>query len=167
MKSKFIRFPASTAAVLLATRLFAAEAAPAPVPVAVLESEAFEAVGRLRDEGLSWFVDRADSNAPVLGAAIEVEAGGRTATAVFRAERGDYLIADADWLKPLRQPGEHALAMTVVAGEESDLIAGELQVEGGAKTTAATAWPAPVWAVPLALVAALFAWWRRRRGGAA
>lgn len=167
MKSKFIRFPASTAAVLLATRLFAAEAVLPAVPVAVLESEAFEAVGRLQDEGLSWFVDRADSNAPVLGAAIEVEAGGRTASAVFRAERGDYLIADADWLKPLRQPGEHALAMTVVAGEESDLIAGELRVEGAAKAAAATAWPAAAWAVPLALVAALFAWWRRRRGGAA
>jgi hypothetical protein len=167
MKSKFIRFPASTAAVLLATRLFAAEAVLPAVPVAVLESEAFEAVGRLQEEGLSWFVDRADSNAPVLGAAIEVEAGGRTAKAVFRAERGDYLIADADWLKPLRQPGEHALAMTVVADEESDLIAGELLVEGAAKAAGATAWPAAAWAAPLALVAALFAWWRRRRGGAA
>jgi hypothetical protein len=167
MKSKFTRFSASTAAVLLATRLFAAEAVPAPVPVAVLESEAFEAVGRLQEEGLSWFVDRADSNAPVLGAAIEVEAGGRTARAVFRAERGDYLIADADWLKPLRQPGEHALAMTVVAGEESDLIAGELLVAGAGKAVAATPWPLAAWAVPAALAAALFAWWRRRRGGAA
>jgi hypothetical protein len=165
MKSKFTRFSALTAAGLLATRLFAAEAA--PVPVAVLESEAFEAVGRLQEEGLSWFVDRADSNAPVLGAAIEVEAGGRTAIAVFRSERGDYLIADADWLKPLRQAGEHALAMTLVAGEESDLLAGELRVEGAAKAAAGTAWPLAAWAVPLAFAALLFAWWRRRRGGAA
>jgi len=167
MKSKLTRFSALTVTLLLATRLFAAEAAPAPVPVAVLESEAFEAVGRLQEEGLSWFVDRADSNAPLLDAAIEVEAGGRTARAVFRAERGDYLITDAEWLKPLRQPGEHALAMTVVAGEESDLIAGELHVDGPAEAAAGTAWPLAAWAAPLALAAVAFAWWRRRRGGAA
>ena len=167
MKSKFIRFPVLAAALLLATRLFAAEAALHAVPVAVLESEVFEAVGRLQEEGLSWFVDRVDSNVPVLGAAIEVEAGGRTAKAVFRAEQGDYLIADADWLKALRRPGGHALVLTVVSGEESDLIAGELQVEGVAKAAVATAWPAAAWAVPLAFAAVLFAWWRRRRGGAA
>ena len=163
------RFRLPMASVLLAVWVATVGATEglAPMPVAVAESEAFEAVGRLSDEGLVWFIDRADSNAPVLGAAIEVEAGGRTASAVFRAERGDYLIADADWLKPLRQPGEHALAMTVVAGEESDLIAGELRVEGAAKAAAATAWPAAAWAVPLAFAAALFAWWRRRRGGAA
>jgi hypothetical protein len=137
-----------------------------PIPVAVLESETFEAVGRLQEEGLSWFVDRADSNAPVLGAVLEVEADGRTAQAVFRAERGDYLIADAAWLKPLRQAGVHALAMTVIAGEDSDLIAGELHVEGAGKPVA-TSWPAAAWAAPLALAAGLFAWWRRRRGGAA
>ena len=145
MKSKFIRFPVSTAALLLATRLFAAEAALPTVPVAVLESEAFEAVGRLQDEGLSWFVDRADSNAPVLGAAIEVEAGGRTASAVFRAERGDYLIADAAWLKPLRQPGEYPLALTVIAGAESDLLTADLDVPAGVAAGSAAGFAAGAW----------------------
>lgn len=93
----------------------------APMPVAVAESEAFEAVGRLSDEGLVWFIDRADSNAPVLDARLEVEANGQTQVARFRPEQGDYLIADAGWLKALRQPGEHALALTLLAGDDSDL----------------------------------------------
>ena len=67
----------------------------APIPVAVAESEAFEVVGRLEDEGFVFYIDRADSNAPVLGATLEVDTGGKAAKASFRAERGDYLIAFA------------------------------------------------------------------------
>ena len=129
-------FTALTAAILLAAPIsgMALDAAP-PAPVAVAESETFEVVGRLADEGLVFFIDRADSNAPVLGATLEVETGGKTAKAAFRAERGDYLIADAEWLKPLRQPGEYPLALTVIAGAESDLLTADFDVFAASTAT--------------------------------
>lgn len=117
---------------LLATALSAAGlpalAAEVPLPVVTAESEAFEVVGRLEAEGLILHVDRAPSNEPVLAATLEIEADGRSTTAVFRPASGDYLIADATWLEPLRQAGEHALALTLIAGEDSDLLSGELIV---------------------------------------
>ncbi len=132
----------------------------ATVPIAVAESDLFEAVGRLQPEGLVWFVDRAESNVPVLAASLEVEAGGKAVPAVFRPERGDYLIADAAWLAPLRQPGEHALALTLIAGEESDVLTAELVVQAAESSLAAAgrgAWFAG--AAALALLAA-GVWWR-------
>ena len=100
-----------------------------PVPIAIAESELFEAVGRLEKEGMSWFVDHAESNAPVLGATLEVEFAGTSRPALFRPERGDYLLADENWLRPLRQPGQHALALTLLSGADGDLLATELRVE--------------------------------------
>lgn len=129
MNFNFGHFFGLTAAFLLLGAAPARAADPAaPMPVAIAESEAFEVVGRLEDEGFVFYIDRADSNAPVLGAELEVETGGQSAKAVFRAERGDYLIADADWLKPLRQPGAYPLAMTLVAGADSDLLSADFDV---------------------------------------
>ncbi len=137
---KIGHFSVLTAAILLAAPIsgMALDAAP-PAPVAVAESETFEVVGRLADEGFVFFIDRADSNAPVLGATLEVETGGRTARAAFRAERGDYLIADTEWLKPLRQPGEYPLALTVIAGAESDLLTADFDVFAASTATGAGA----------------------------
>jgi len=109
-----------------------------PLPVVVAESEAFEVVGRLDGEGLVLHVDRAPSNEPVLGATLEIEAGGRAVTAVFRPASGDYLIADTGWLQPLRETGAHPLALTLLAGDDSDLLTGELIV-GAAPASAETA----------------------------
>jgi hypothetical protein len=138
----------------------------APVPVAVAESEAFEVVGRLEDAGFVFYIDRADSNAPVLGATLEVEVGGKSAKAVFRAERGDYLIADPDWLKPLRQPGEYPLAMTLVAGADSDLLTADFDVHAPPGAAASTAGIGRILA-GLALLGGLVAllFWRRGRKG--
>lgn len=149
------------AALLLAVGL--ADAAQRALPVAVAESESFEAVGRLEDEGFSWYIDRADSNAPVLGARLEVEANGRAVQAVFRPEQGDYLIADSAWLAPLRQPGEHMLALTVMAGEESDLLSAELHVDAGAKEPAPAALATPVGMAGGAAVLAGLFWLGRRK----
>lgn len=109
-----------------------------PLPVVAAESEGFEVVGRLHAEGLVLHVDRAPSNEPVLAATLEIEAGGRTATAAFRPASGDYLIADAAWLEPLRQAGEHVLALTLIAGEDGDLLSGELVVAEAAPATGAS-----------------------------
>lgn len=114
--------------VVLAAAGLPALAAEVPLPVVTAESEAFEVVGRLEAEGLILHVDRAPSNEPVLAATLEIEADGRSVTAVFRPVSGDYLIADGAWLAPLRQAGEHALALTLIAGEDSDLLSGELIV---------------------------------------
>lgn len=141
-----------------------------PLPIVEAESEAFEIVGRLAVDGLVLHVDRASSNEPVLAATLEVEAGGRTATAVFRPASGDYLIADAGWLQPLRQPGEHVLALTLLAGEDSDLLSGELAVAAPPVAAAAGAgYLGTVLLVALLLVAVIVIGRRLRRvpGGAA
>lgn len=138
-----------------------------PLPVAVLESESFEAVGRLKEDGLSWYIDQADSNVPVLGAAVEIESGGRSVKAVFRPETGDYWVADEAWLNPLRAAGHHPLALTVIAGQDSDLLAGELHVEAGEAVALGglnTAW---IWGGLAVSGLLVLVWLRRKRGGAA
>lgn len=163
----FRQFSGFTAAMLCSLMVWAAEGA-GVIPVVVAESEQFEAVGRLEAEGLVWFIDRAESNAPVLNATLTVEAAGKSVAAVFRPERGDYLIADTGWLQPLRQEGEHPLALTLVAGDDSDLLAGELTVhfQENSGFTAARGWKA--WLAGgglLALLAVIGL--RRRQGGKA
>ncbi len=159
------RFRLPVASVLLAVwvAVVGAKEGLAPMPVAVAESEAFEAVGRLSDEGLAWFVDRADNNAPVLDAKLEVEANGQTQVAKFRPERGDYLIADAAWLKPLRQPGEHALALTLLAGDDSDLLTATLDVHADAADSPIGSAQPFTWLLIASglLLGAL--WWRRSK----
>lgn len=129
----------------------AVERPPRPAPVVVAESDLFEAVGRLEAGGLSFFIDRADSNAPVLDAVLTVDADGQSATAAFRPATGDYWIPDGPWLQGLRRAGEHPLSLTLVAGEESDLLGGILRVEDD--PAARPAWPA----VPGGMLAILLA----------
>lgn len=148
----------------------AAAAAATATPLVVIESESFEVVGRLGDEGLVWWIDRADTNAPVLGATLEVERAGQTAKALFRPEQGDYLIADREWLQPLRAVGHHPLALTLIAGEDSDLLAGELEVENAVAgaSTVEFGLGAIFWALGGLLLGALgLLGLRRRRGGVA
>jgi hypothetical protein len=159
-----------TAGVLLAVGLSAQAAeGQAPIPVTVAESELFEVVGRLEEEGFVFYIDRADSNAPVLAAALEVETAGKAAKAVFRAERGDYLIADTEWLKSLRQPGEYPLAFTVNAGDESDLLAADFRVTvlpsdaAGGVGLGRAGW----WLALAGLLVAALIWRRTRKGGKA
>lgn len=92
------------------------------------KSELFELVGRLSGGELSLLIDRYDTNAPVLGATVEVETGSLKATAKHHADLGDYAIDDEAFLKALGAPGEHGLVITVVAGEDSDLLDGVLRV---------------------------------------
>jgi len=91
-------------------------------------SEVFELVGRLQGGELSLFLNRFETNEPVLGAKVELSAGGIVAPAAFHADQGDYAVADAKFLAAVSQPGDHALVITVVAGEEADLLEGTLSV---------------------------------------
>lgn len=157
-------------ALLLPSPLARAAESVSPLPLVVAESEAFEIVGRLDADGLAFHVDRAPSNEPVLAANLSVEASGREAAARFRPERGDYLIDDAGWLAALRLPGGHPLSFTLLAGDDSDLLNGELTVPDtatGARAQGRLTW----WLAGVALLAgAGFAIRRARRraeGGAA
>lgn len=90
------------------------------------QSDDFEVVGRLDSHALTLLIDRTDSNEPVLNATLEIESAGKSVHAVFRPETGDYRIEDPAWLNTLRTPGEHPLAFTVQAGNDSDLLASTL-----------------------------------------
>jgi hypothetical protein len=109
----------------------AAGAGPA-LPRVDAQTDAFELVATLHAGELSVLIDRFATNEPVLGASLEVESGGLKAKATFHADQGDYAVDDAKLLALLRQPGEHALVFTLVAGTDSDLLDGTLKTTAGA-----------------------------------
>lgn len=103
-----------------------AVSAQAVAPRIEAHSEAFELVATWQDGQLSAWVDRYDTNTPVLGATLEAEVGGLKATGQFRPEQGDYVFTDPKLLAALAQPGQHPLVFTLVAGADSDLLDGVL-----------------------------------------
>lgn len=135
-------------------------------PVIEASTEAFELVGTLAADELSVMVDRYATNEPVLNGSLEVEVNGIKAQGKLHADFGDYSFTDERLLKALHQPGNHALMFTLVAGDESDLIDGNLNVAPGVGTHGLSAswrerWP---WVVLLvAVVLAAAAWGARRR----
>jgi hypothetical protein len=92
------------------------------------KTEQFELVGTLGGGEFSMLIDRFATNEPVLNAQVEVETGGLKAKAPFHADLGDYAVADEAMLKLLAKPGEHALVITVVHGNETDLLDATLKV---------------------------------------
>lgn len=98
------------------------------VPRVETFSETFELVGQLSGGEFSVMIDRYETNEPVLNGNLEVEYKGLKAKAKFHADLGDYAIDDATMLKALAAPGKHALLFTLIAGEESDLLEGTLEV---------------------------------------
>ena len=101
------------------------------------KSETFELVGRLSEDEFSMLVNRFETNDPVLDAKVEVETGALKALAKFHADLGDYAVDDAAFLKALKAPGTHAVVVTIVAGDESDLLDGTLSSEDGATSSGA------------------------------
>ncbi len=158
--------------------------ATAGLPRVEAKSESFELVAELRGGELAILVDRYETNEPVLGARLEVESGALKVVAAYRAEQGDYVVADAAMLGSLAKPGEHALVFTLLAGKDNDLLDGTLVVGGGTPITrvdpghahdpgghdhhdhilSRAAWMASGVAA-LCLVAGI-AWWRQRRRAA-
>ena len=100
--------------------------AQAAAPRIEAHSEAFELVATWQDGQLSAWVDRYETNTPVLGATLEAEVGGLKATGQFRPEQGDYVFTDPKLLAALAPPGQHPLVFTLVAGADSDLLDGVL-----------------------------------------
>ena len=91
-------------------------------------SEMFELVGQLSRSEFSVVIDRYETNEPVLNGKLEVEYKGQKAIAKFHADIGDYKVDDKKFLKALASPGKHALTFTFIAGDESDLLEGTLEV---------------------------------------
>ncbi|NUZ09019.1 hypothetical protein [Piscinibacter koreensis] len=162
----------------------ASQAATSALPRLEAKTEAFELVATLQATELSVLIDRYATNEPVLGATLEVEAGGIKARATFHADLGDYAFDDAKLLALLRTPGEHALVFTLVAGAETDLLDGTLVTTAAGAAAAADHSHAhddhghddhghdhtleyAAWSVGGVLLLAGAYVWRRRRAGKA
>ena len=170
---KFPKLPAAllAAAILVVSPSWAGEghdhgdAAPAAVGQALPRfsavSETFELVGVLSGKQITLYLDRFADNSPVRGAQIELEIGG----AKFKAEKqgeDEYEVV----LPTEPKPGVLPVAATVIAGNETDLLAGELDIHEEAHTeeaAASFAWTAYAgWAAGGAAVLALLLWGGRR-----
>jgi ABC-type nickel/cobalt efflux system permease component RcnA len=103
------------------------------------KTEQFELVATLGGGEFSMLIDRYATNEPVLNAQVEVESGGLKAKAPFHDDIGDYAVADEALLKLLATPGEHALVITVIHGNESDLLDATLTVSAAQAQGAAEA----------------------------
>src|SRR5262249_5794541 len=97
-------------------------------------SESFELVGIVDGKQLVVYLDRFADNAPVQGATIELELGGAK-LALAEHEPGQYEGA----LPGAPKPGLTPVTATVVAGNESDLLAGELDLHDDAHAEPAKA----------------------------
>lgn len=132
-------------------------------------SDLFELVATLHDGELSLLIDRYATNEPVLRARVELESGGLKAQATFHEDHGDYAVTDAAMLKRLGTPGEHALVITVIHGNDSDLLDATLRTataDGGHEVGSPRRWPwvaAAIAALLLGTAAVL----RRRAAGRA
>jgi hypothetical protein len=103
------------------------------------KTEQFELVGTLGSGEFSMLIDRFATNEPVLNAQIEVETGGLKAKAPFHADVGDYAVADEAMLTLLAKPGNHAIVITVIHGNETDLLDATLKVTAAQAQAAAEA----------------------------
>ncbi len=89
-------------------------------------SDLFEMVGIVTRGQMVVYLDRYASNEPVTGARIDFEAGADKGTATPQPD-GTYLIQ----LATLGQPGNTAFSFTVTAGNDTDLLAGDLNISDG------------------------------------
>jgi len=93
-------------------------------------SDLFELVGVVNGKQITLYLDRFADGSPVKDAKLELELGGVKIPVESHAE-GEFEATLTQELKP----GVVAVAATVMAGEESDLLAGELDLHEEAATT--------------------------------
>lgn len=86
-------------------------------------SESFELVGVVNGKQVTVYLDRFADNSPVKDAQIELELGGVKLALKSHAE-GEY---EADLPKVLK-PGVIPVVATVIVGQDTDLLAGELDM---------------------------------------
>lgn len=124
-------------------------------------SETFELVGVLDGRRLTLYLDRYADNSPVKGARLDLEIAGAPVTAEPHAD-GEFEAT----LPAVPEASVLPVTATVVAGDETDLLAGELDIhddhaaEPSAASPALPGWAG--WAAGAAVVAAAAAWMARR-----
>lgn len=138
----------------------------AAAPRVTSQTDQFELVGVLEGTVLTMYLDQFGTNAPVSKAQIEVASGSWKASATEIAPAIYSVAADV-----LAQTGRHPLTLTVLAGDESDLMDATLEV-GATVPPATTAQLTPyagkwaIWSGAAALLLAalgLFAARRRKQ----
>lgn len=112
----------------------------ATAPRAAAQSALFELVAVAEAGGLTIYLDRFDTNAPISDAEIAVETPTGPATA---SPTGDTYRLDAPWVS---SPGPHDLIFTVTAGADIDFLTATLDVPAPPLAP-----PAPVQPVAAAL----------------
>lgn len=111
------------------------EAAPSAsgpaLPRFTAESELFELVGVLKGKQITLYLDRTVDNSPVTEAQIELEIAGKKYKAEKQgADEFEVVLTDAP------KTGVLPITATVTAGNETDLLAGELDIHEAAPTVA-------------------------------
>lgn len=109
----------------------ATDAGASPQPRFTAVSETFELVGVLNGKRLTMYLDRAHDNSPVKDARLELELAGAKVQ-VKAVGEGEFETTLAQDLKP----GVITVAATVAAGQETDLLAGELDIRAAAPADA-------------------------------
>jgi hypothetical protein len=175
-----MKLPHTLAALLVAAVLVAApawageghdhgDATPAAVGQALPRfsavSETFELVGVLSGKQITLYLDRFADNSPVRGAQIELEIGGAKLKAEKQGEdEYEVLLPEAP------KPGVLPVTATITAGNETDLLAGELDIHEEAhteETVATHGWTETAgWGAGGVAVLVLLLWGGRRLMGA-
>ncbi len=136
-----------------------------------LQSELYELVGVLGGGEFSMLIDRFATNEPLRKGKVQLESGSLKADAKLHDDIGDFSIDDPAMLKLLSSPGEHPVVVTIMNGDESDLLTGTLVVKGGNSEAHGHGFLEEnrVWLVAGVLVLILILAWaaRRRRGSRA
>ncbi len=107
-----------------------AAASPAS-PRVVATSEKYQLVGIVEGEVLVVYLDRAEDNAPVTGATIEVALDGEAFKAELQEKTGTYEVTAPG----LRKPGSHEVLVTLSEGGAHDLLVGTLVIPPPAANT--------------------------------
>lgn len=125
-------------------------------------SELFELVGVVDGKRITLYLDRFADNSPVKDATLELELDGKPIP-VERHGEGEF---DAE-LEHELEPGIIAVTAAVVAGQDADLLAGELDVHkesGAGQATHEKGWGAYAgWLGGGVLVLGLVGWGALRR----
>lgn len=126
------------------------------VPRFEARSPDFELVGVLEEGRLLLYLDRADDNAPVAGARLDVEGRGIAEP-----------IGEGTYALPLvaLPPGRHPVVVAVETSETGDLLNGILEVPGSGPVSMNAYFPMAAGGALLIAAAAAWAWLRRRKGG--
>ncbi|MES3009752.1 MAG: hypothetical protein V4738_03145 [Pseudomonadota bacterium] len=129
----------------------AASSGPA-LPRFTAHSDLFETVGVLDGAEFSFLIDRYETNEPVLDAKVEIESGSLKSPLAFHADHGGYSMPS----EAFKKPGTYAITLTITAGDQTDLLTGELVVPDPEAVHASDT-PSKPWGLWSGIAAALLA----------